>query len=579
MPTASPQEKISTFASRRNPELPQALKLAHGQLEKRFLDGGAVLLSVMEVLKRLIGSLDLLSSALDAKTTESTTAGIMETVGHLSRLVSQEETRSVTLDRLADVCLAMREQVADMQETMRYLRTFAVTVKITGAGLADFSGFAEEILERIQSGTQEVSRFASQLEAMYGKLKQAKDFSGETAQEYAATVPAIVADLGRNVARVSEHQKSMGQMATQVSGLARGVQMKIAAVLSALQIGDITRQRIEHVETSLQLLDAYLAERGASVATDEWAARLENAVLHLAAAQMDETVGDFHKQCREIVGKIGSFVDDTREILTMRDAMAAENDGGGQTFLHTLEESVSSACELVARVRAVSETANTVAKSTSETVQELLHGIETVRAIKTDIHYMALNSNLRCSKLGEEGKSINVVTGELRIFAGKLETAAESVVGRLHELTGAAGQLTAGTSEDQEVDKPLTGALSTIRSVCARSEGAIGELASEGQKVFKEVSSAIAKLDFESELGEILQRVADGFAESAVEPVDLAGLDEEAAEISARIYRIYTMAQERTVHEVVLPVAETAAAAPAPSAPATDDELFDDALF
>lgn len=44
--------------------------------------------------------------------------------------------------------------------------------------------------------------------------------------------------------------------------------------------------------------------------------------------------------------------------------------------------------------------ANRVAQDTSATVRALLDGIETVRVIKTDIHYMALNSNLRCSKLG-----------------------------------------------------------------------------------------------------------------------------------------------------------------------------------
>lgn len=579
MQTAPTRKPSSTSSSRRNPELPQALRQAHSQLEKRFLDGGAVLLSVMEVLKRLIGSLDLLSGALDEKTTAGTTAGIMETVGHLSRLGQQEDTRNVTLDQLADICLSMREHVADMQETMRYLRTFAVTVKITGAGLAGFSSFAEEILERIQSGTDEVTHFAAQLQIMYSKLKDAKDFSAATAQEYAATVPGIVEDLSRNAACVGEHQKSMAQMATQVGALARGVQMKIAAVLSALQIGDITRQRIEHVETSLEILDTYIAENGGDVATDDWALRLENAVLHLAARQMAETVEDFQRQCREIVGKIGSFVDDTHEILAMRNALAAENDGGNRTFLHTLEESVSSAGSLVARVNAVSDQANSVAQSTSETIRELIHGIETVQAIKTDIHYMALNSNLRCSKLGEEGKSINVVTAELRIFAGNLETAAESVLGRLQELTSVAGELTGETTENFDVAQPLDMALSTIRTVCANTDGAIAELSKEGQTVFTQVSAAIAKLDFESELGDILKNVGDGFAASAVDPVDLSDLDEKANELGTRIYRIYTMVQERATHEQVLPSGDTTPVAAAPTGPQSDDDLFEDALF
>lgn len=576
MKTSLEQTNGSVNISHRNPELLSALAQAHSQLETRFLNGGAVLMSIMEVLKRLIGSLDLLSSALDVKTTEGTTASILETVQHLSQLPVREEARRRSLDRLADVCLSMREHASDMQETMRYLRTFAVTVKITGAGLPGFSAFAEEILERIQSGAQEVSRFATQLEAMYAKLRDAQDFSAETAQEYAQTVPVIVEDLSRNAANVGEHQKSMAGMATQVGNLARSVQMKIAAVLSALQIGDITRQRIEHVRSSMEVLDAYLLERGASTQTDEWAVRLETAILHLAAAQMAETVADFHHQCREIVTRITSFVDDTREILTMRDAMATQNTGGGHTFLHTLEESVSSAGEVVARVRDVSSRANAVAQSTSGTVQDLMHGIDLVRTIKTDIHYMALNSNLRCSKLGEAGRSINVVTSELRIFAGKLEVAAESIVGQLHELTDAAGELHGENSGDTDVGEPLARALVTIRGVCANTEGAIGELAKEGQAVFSQVSAAIAKLDFDSELGETLEQVSAGFAAITDTPIDLSGLDQEAEEVGARIYRTYTMMQERAVHETILPGHLTTTA---PAAPASDDDLFEDALF
>lgn len=578
MQTAIRQETPFAVAGRRDERLPRALRAAHGQLEKRFLEGGAVLLSVMEVLKRLISSLDHLSGALDERATEGTTAGIMETVEHLSRLAAREENRSATLDRLADICLQMRGQVADMQETMRYLRTFAVTVKITGAGLADFSGFAEEILARIQSGTEEVARFARQLEAMHATLALAKDSSGLTAQQYAATVPGIVADLGQNAARVGEHRKAMAQTAARVGELARGVQKKIAAVLSALQIGDITRQRIEHVEESLVLLDAYLAECGASPARDEWAGRLENAVLRLCAAQMAETVEDFQRQCREIVGKISSFVDDTSAILSMRDAMASQNDGGSRSFLHTLEESVSCAGNLVASVRDVGVKANRVAQDTSATVRALLDGIETVRVIKTDIHYMALNSNLRCSKLGEEGRSINVVTAELRIFAGRLELAADTVVAHLQQLTDAAGGLGPESACGEAVDGPLMGALATIRSVCASTEGALGELTNEGQAMFAQVGAAVAKLDFESQLGDVLRDVAEGFATSAAAPLDLDGLEAEAAELGSRIYHTYTMAQERVVHEAILPGGGAVSAA-AHQAPASDEDLFEDALF
>ena len=43
----------------------QTLETARSQVEQRFLEGGTVLLSVMDVLNRLLNSLDSITKALD----------------------------------------------------------------------------------------------------------------------------------------------------------------------------------------------------------------------------------------------------------------------------------------------------------------------------------------------------------------------------------------------------------------------------------------------------------------------------------------------------------------------------------
>jgi hypothetical protein len=48
--------------------------------------------------------------------------------------------------------------------------------------------------------------------------------------------------------------------------------------------------------------------------------------------------------------------------------------------------------------------------------------------------------------------------------------------------------------------------------------------------------------------------------------------------LSARIYKIYTMASERDLHREIMPVNEVADQ-PVAKAPMSDEDLFDDALF
>lgn len=583
MPITALSKKNNEYFERSS--LDTMLSAAHSQVESRFLDGGAVLLSIMDVINKLIGSLDRLTNTLDEKTTSETVGGIMNTAAQLGGLPALEGRRQKNFATLAEATGSMHSHVADMQETMRYLRTFAITVKITGAGIAEFSGFAEEILERIHSGTAEVNKFATQLKVLDTQLQRARGFAATIVAEYGETVPRIVADLNTDAGKIALHHKRLASLAQDVSKLARGVQTKIATVLSALQVGDITRQRIEHVQSSFLLFEE-LVENDAELNSDA-KERLKNVLYHMNAAQLTEMVTDFQRESRNVVKNMSSFVDDTRQILTLRDAMTRESEGGAQNnFLKALENSVEAACSLVGRVKDASREADDVAASTTGTAQDLLAGIAVIRAIKTDIHYMALNTNLRCSRLGEEGKPINVVTGELRVFASKLEGSADTVVAQLNTLEGASRTLAADDKGGSDtIDRPLAHALSTIRDAGNTMEANLAELAREGQEVFNQVSQSIRKLDFESELGDVLTQCASELAAMAGSDIaDISDLEDKAAELGQKIYRTYTMMQERNVHQAYLPATASGAAVETVATPAAstgdeDEDLFADALF
>jgi hypothetical protein len=562
-------------------ELDGKLSAAHSKLEKKFLEGGAVLVAIMDILKRLIGSLDNLTGALDGRTTTETIERIRATARELASLPEFELARQQGFEKLAGLCKAMQGSVEDMRDTMRYLKTFAVTVKITGAGLAEFAGFADEIRERIQSGSDEVNRFASQLAAMHQQLAGARVFSTNISRNYGDIVPKIVHELEYNAGKVAEHHRSLAAIANEVKTLARGIQGKIATVLSALQIGDITRQRIEHIRASFVHFEEFRTSPEGAALDEDAIARVNGAISQLAAAQMRETVADFQRDCRKVLETMSRFVDDASAILALREQMQRQSDGGSANFLSGLEVNVAAASNVVGNVHETSRQADSVAQSTGATAQSLLAGIEVIRAIKTDIHYMALNSNLRCSKLGDEGRSVNVVSAELRFFAEKLEEPANKVLGELQHFEHAADALTQNRHGDgHDISQPLNEALVAIRQVSSRMDAGIHEFEREGQEVFSKVSAAIGTLDFESELGEVLDdcvRTADELGELA--EGDISDLAAEVADLCSRIFRIYTMASERDIHHACFPVDVVAETAAAPAKVESDEDLFEDALF
>lgn len=556
------------------------LEAARSKVEERFLEGGTVLLSVMDVLNRLLNSLDNITKALDAGESGDAGADLRSTVSSLNDLPAAETARRDALSALAESGYALRLHVADMQETMRYLRTFAVTVKITGAGIAEFAGFAQEILERIYSGTEEVNRFAGQIESLEKEVKLALAFGAKVSKSYADTVPAVAGALDDDARKIAEHRQNLGIIARDVASVARGVQSKVASTLSALQIGDITRQRIEHVQSTFTLLEEFLdSDDGRSLDTGA-RKRLQNVVQHLTAAQMDEMCRDFHRESQNVVKTIASFGHDTQEIMRLRDQMS----GGGQgNFIRALESSVSAAHEIVKQVDVATQQADHVSHSTLDTTAKLLETIGHIKSVKTDIHYMALNTNLRCSRLGEAGKSINVVTAELRIFAGKLDDSADAIVNGLPALEAAAGKVAPATDKaSRGLAENLTSAVSDIRTAADTMEAELKNLSEHGREVAGKINLLIGTLDFQKDLGDVLAGCADALEEVAgAEIADISDLAAAIAPLDRKIFKLYTMAQERNVHRGIIAASEDAApvAAEPVAAVSSDEDLFEDALF
>ncbi len=124
-------------------------------------------------------------------------------------------------------------------------------------------------------------------------------------------------------------------------------------------------------------------------------------------------------------------------------------EGQSNNVLRELEGGIAEARAAVAEIEDVARAAEKLSEDTVQTVRELLDGIGVVQNVRGDIHYMALNTNLRCSRIGEEGKAINVVTAELRHFAAQLDESAELILVQ-SESAGGRGKAPARSAGDAD---------------------------------------------------------------------------------------------------------------------------------
>jgi hypothetical protein len=529
------------------------LEAARRAVEGRFLQAGEVLGQAVEGVGRLIGSLDQLTRTVQPDTVAATTAELRAAASSLLTLPVQHAERRMVIERLTKVGDALADCIEDMRRNLAYLRVFAINIKITAGGVAaagaEFGLFAQEICDRIELGRTQLAAFDAELTALREELAVAVAHEKTLAHHCAGLLPAVPDGLTSSAGEMVAHHDRVSRVALEVAGLARDVQKKVGKALGALQIGDITRQRIEHVQQALDLL-----AQVPSLAPDP-RARLEAFIHRLLAAQLRATAQDFHRDVARIGQSMTGMAADATEILRLRD-LAFGRAGGGDSFLKRMETNVSKALDLVDRLEQADLAATGVGRSAATAAADLSTRITGLQAIKTDVQQMALNTTLKCSRIGETGKPLAVIAVELRLHAGHMETSAQTALTALGDLTEAASALGGEPGDDASspggAGAALSDAAARLHAAGDAVEADLVELARQGEGVVNSLRSAAARLDFQREIGAILDEAADSLSEQSGEGIPRTDdLRAPLGVLLAKIAKDYTMATEREVHRAL----------------------------
>lgn len=570
----------TTFSPSQGAEIGARLEAARQAIEGRFLEAGDVLSRAVEGVGTLIASLDRMRENLDADTVSKTAADLANAAQTLKSLPDSLEERRGRVGELVKVGDGLGACIDEMRQHLAYLRVFAINIKITSGGIVaagpEFAIFAQEIYDCIEMGRAQLDAFNADLMSLDTTLRAALAHEHELGRTCVALLPAVPDALTASASAIAAHHAKISGVAVSVAALARDVQKKVGGGLAALQIGDITRQRIEHVQAGLNYLNDL--DRALS---DEQRDRAFAFVHRLLAAQLAATGEDFHRDVSRIGQNVMGMAADASEILRLRDLAFGQSEGAENGFLRGLESNVSQALGLVDNMTAGEQAAEDVSRSAALAARELTDRIAGIQNIRADVQMMALNTTLKCSRIGETGKPLGVIAVELRQHAIHLEKSAAHTLTSLDGLSSAAEAL--GRRETNEADEGKAAAAATVLSGAVARIGKAGDgvekdlaaVARQGADVVDMLRRAADRFDFHKQIGSVLDQAAsdlmDMSGEDDIPTRDIAGA---LRPIVAKLAKQYTMAQERDVHRAM--TEELGEDAPQAAAPVEDP---DDGLF
>lgn len=576
---AEPEQPSATSPSLA--ELSQAIAGIAEGLDARFVAAGTALARAYEIVESLIGALESVTNAFEREAADAAVGNMRGTADRLMRLPAIQASRKEALVSIQQASAALSHQIDQVNRTLSFLRICGLNIKVAAAGSGDFSGFADTMFVKLDLGEAEMEGLAREIAWLADAVPAMFEVERQLASECAVVIPHIPRKLSDDAVALQQHQVALAERTLRIAEVARHIRAQVGTALGALQVGDSTRQRLEHLADGLIDIEAFIA--GPGDLSPEIAAMIADHAVALISAQAEDTLETFQRESRLLASSLRGIGPSATSLLQLRETRSdgGEESGGDGVFLHRLERSVSEVASVTERLREADARSGSLSGLASTTAENLTQRLATVHRITSDVQQMAWNTDLRCYRMGPEGRGLAVVASEIRGFAATLATIATGIAHSFEGLTAAAAVIR-GSEQGAAADAgaALATSLDCIRDGGERMRSGLSQLDEGTVSVTAILEETTGRIDCEEDVGGPLAAIAER----------LSGLGREAAEVPAEgeaalaallesVAGRYTMAREREVHRAFQPGAEAEEAPGSDIFGFDDDDDFDDGLF
>lgn len=527
-------------------------------LERAFLDMGQHLLDSIKLLNEITAAHEGMPAELESAEF-NTAAQHLETIrDEVAKMAASHVDEGDHIERLTGMAQTVSMPLHDLRKAVRTIGLIAVNAKIAAAGISgpqgELSAFTTDMMELGQEVEKAVAAFAGAHRRFVCNLAAAKSTNAAFIARHGGTMDAISSRLTGHMHRVNAHRERARERASEHAALTGQVRGRIGLAVSALQIGDITRQRVEHVEQTLAMLAEYVSHPEQE---SRPSASTIIATYQLTERQLEEALLDFDHKIVDLAQSLRQLARDAADAVEAggREAEAALSDGDT-----ALGATVSDLGEISALFRDFAETragTEKMAAEVSQSVVVMVGHLDAIGKIEHKIRLLSLNTAIQCGRLGEDGRALRVIAQDLQDIAAETVVGSGAVMEGLDDAERLArllidGETSALAHRIAELQISASAAIGLLGAVSERMRGRMATMISAGPRAVRQLDTAASHVSGQRDLGAAWGNArADirALAVSEEQDSDIATID---GEFFARVRASYTMDSERNIHDALL---------------------------
>lgn len=572
--SASMQRPATRRSSGELRALAPALAAPREQIEATFVGVGARLAEGAQLLSRLTKVFEALPTQLESPQLQEASARLAAIGAQAQAISTLFATEKSELERLVAVVAAADHPIAALRRTVKMMGIVAINARVVAAAVAgatdDFEVFTTDIAKLSESATRTIQDFTTVYHRLTAEVGEAARQRSLFEAAHADTLTGLARSMDAALAEVARQRAGSLASSAETGRVSRQIVGRIANAVMALQVGDATRQRLEHVEAGLESLCTF--EAGA----DEDLAR--SALGGLQAAQLAAAVAAFEDDVGEAGNALRDLAADARVIMAHSHDLYGR--AGGQSPLAALSLAVRRGAAVLRDCEAERSKLEAVAAAVQATVGVLLGHVEAVQEIEANMRLVSLNAAVKCAQLGPRGAALNVIARQLRELTGETVEAAEAAMAGLHEAASLARSFGAAANGDAAaqlglLEQEATAALQLLETVDRALAEALASLHRDGPKVIDLLGQAATRFVSQSAISETMADLHQRLVELCPERSDALPPAVVDALVAHRAR--YTMDAERQIHDRLFGMLTPAT--PVQPEPAGQEAALDNIFF
>lgn len=569
----APIEEFTPARTARNRYSTLAEELATSRriIETSFLDMGQRLLDSVGMLGEITAAHEGMPAELQGEDFTRAVSLLQMLREEAGAIAARQDANGTRVNALNVMARDLDDPIDTLTKAVRNLGLIGINARIIAAGITeqsgDFAAFAMDMIDLGKDASNIVLAFSTSHRKLVAALSTAAKANALFREKHGDTLAMISMRLGEQIAVVEQHKLHAIADVAESGRVARTISSRIGEAVSALQVGDITRQRLEHVEDALTDLDSQ-ATNGAT----------EALVLRLQTLQLDETSADFAREVGAFIGAVGHLASDARLVLddsrSQSDALLAK----GGTALAGLTDDLQAMLLLLADFEAMHTRLVALRAEVGGCVSDMQDRMEAIGSLEQTMRLLSINTDVRCSRLGEEGRALRVVAQEMRVLSALTVGAASVANASLDRSKSALDEDEApADASSHSLTTDATTAIGLLNSVVARLRERAATIATAGPRAAALLQDAAAASNAYGHHADEWQRLLEQL-DADCDQID-AEEGEPDREFLARIRKRYTMAQERHIYDALCGgLSEGTDAEPEPDESGADADL-DSMLF